>query len=203
MLIDVGGGISGEHEDGIRPEQISSVPMQELLRGMSSPGIWDMTPASVDFSSFMSSLTRTRSDQYTRPADVGRNLAIISPEYVNINFRLGYHFTVIDAYISDRLLDNHIYFRFSGGVTAENRRLRRTRLLAEILSHYDFLCERHDDMIVARLKRMDKASMLNRLYLLGLLVGFTRQLDVKMINDSKIQEYFEKIKTIMEESNDT
>ena len=202
ILIDVGGGIEGEHEHGVKPEQISSVPMQELLKGMSWPGMWDMAPSKVDFSSFMSSLTRTTPTRNTRPEDVGRNLAVVSAEYTNINFRLGYHYTVIDAYISDSVLDNHIYFRFSGGVTETTRRARRTRLLDEILSHYDFLCELHGDIVVARLKGMDKKSMLNRLFLLGLLVGFTRQLDVKMVNDNKIQEYFVYIKTIMEESND-
>lgn len=199
ILIDVGGGIEGEHEEGVYPEQIRSVPMRELLRGMSSPGVWDMSPSKVDFSSFMSSLTRTTSTRYTRPEDVGRNLAVVSEEYTSINFRLGYHFTVIDAYISDCVLDNHIYFRFSGGVTSTTRRLRRTKLLAEILSYYDFLCELRDDIVVARLKRMGKDSMLKRLFLLGLLVGFTRQLDVKMVSDVKIQEYFEEIKNIMEE----
>lgn len=198
ILIDVGGGIAGEHEKGILPEQINSVPMQALMRGMSYPGIWDMAPMSVDFSSFMSSLTRTAQTRHSSPEDVGRNLAVISAEYTNINFRLGYHFTVVDAFVSDNILDNHIYFRFAGGVTDTVRRARRTQLLSEILTHYDFLCEVHGDIIVARLKRMDKDGMLRRLFLLGLLVGFTRQLDVKMINDERIRMYFEKIKHIME-----
>ncbi len=201
ILIDVGGGIEGEHEQGIRAEQISSIPMQEMLRGMSWPGIWDMTPAKVDLNSFMSSLTRTVPTRNSRPEDVGRNLAIISSEYTNINFRLGYHFTVIDAYISENILDNHIYFRFSGGVTDTARRSRRLKLLGTILSNYDFLCELHGDTVVARLKRMDRKSMLKRLFLLGLLVAFTRQLDVKMINDTRIEQYFKEIQTIMEESN--
>jgi pyruvate,water dikinase len=198
VLIDVGGGITGEHSSGIRPEQIASVPMQALIKGMSYPGMWDMTPAGVDFSSFMSSLTRTAETGHSRPEDIGRNLAVVSAEYTNINFRLGYHFTVIDAFVSDNIPDNHIYFRFSGGVTETTRRSRRTRLLYNILSHYDFFCELHGDIIVARLKRMDKNNMLDRLFLLGLLVGFTRQLDVKMINDDRITLYFEKIKSIME-----
>ncbi|MBU1233976.1 MAG: hypothetical protein KKD01_05360 [Proteobacteria bacterium] len=201
ILIDVGGGIKGEHEKGIQPEQIRSAPMQMLLHGMSYPGIWDMSPMKVDFGSFMSSLTRTAPTRNTSPEDVGRNLAVVSAEYTNINFRLGYHYTVIDAYISDNILDNHIYFRFSGGVTDTTRRSRRTRLLNVILSHYDFLCELHGDIVIARLKRMDKESMLNRLFLLGLLVGFTRQLDVKMVSEAKIDDYFEEIKTIMEDNN--
>ncbi|MBU1985921.1 MAG: pyruvate, water dikinase, partial [Proteobacteria bacterium] len=154
----------------------------------------------VDFGSFMSSLTRTPPTGNSSPEDVGRNLAVISAEYTNINFRLGYHYTVIDAYLSDNILDNHIYFRFSGGVTDTTRRSRRTSLLNKILSHYDFLCEQHGDIIVARLKRMNKESMLKRLFLLGLLIGFTRQLDVKMVSDAKIPVYFEQIKTIMEKS---
>jgi pyruvate,water dikinase len=198
VLIDVGGGITGKHEKGILPEQIASVPMQALIKGMSYPGMWDMNPAGVDFSSFMSSLTRTAESGQSRPVDIGRNLAVISAEYTNINFRLGYHFTVIDAYVSEKIPDNHIYFRFSGGVTETTRRSRRTKLLYEILSYYDFFCERHGDIIVARLKRMDKQSMLDRLFLLGLLVGFTRQLDVKMVSDERIDFYFNKIKSIME-----
>ncbi len=198
ILIDVGGGIEGSHEQGIQPEQIRSIPMQALLKGMSYPGMWDMTPAGVDFSSFMSSLTRTSSVRSTSPEDVGRNLAVVSAEYTNINFRLGYHFTVIDAFVSENILDNHIYFRFSGGVTETTRRSRRTRLLAKILSHYDFLCEMHGDIVVARLKRTDQGEMMQRLFLLGLLVGFTRQLDVKMVSEEIIDTFFNEIKTIME-----
>jgi len=201
ILIDVGGGIEGKHEKGIRPEQISSIPMQAILDGMSYPGMWDMSPAGVDFSGFMSSLTRTSPIRSTSPEDVGRNLSVISAEYTNINFRLGYHFTVIDAFVSDNILDNHIYFRFSGGVTETTRRTRRTRLLAKILSHYDFLCEVHGDIVVARLKRTDRDGMLNRLFLLGLLVGFTRQLDVKMVSEDTIITFFNEIKNIMEKKN--
>lgn len=201
ILIDVGGGIEGEHAGGVRPEQITSVPMRALLRGMSYPGMWDMSPAGVDFSGFMSSLTRTTPIRNTSPEDVGRNLAVVSAEYTNINFRLGYHFTVIDAYVSDNILDNHIYFRFSGGVTETTRRARRTRLLGKILSHYDFLCELHGDIVVARLKRTDRERMLHRLFLLGLLVGFTRQLDVKMISEETITHFFDEIKDIMEKEN--
>ena len=201
ILIDVGGGIEGSHSQGVRPEQITSVPMRAILDGMSYPGIWDMAPAGVDFSSFMSSLTRTTSVRSTSPEDVGRNLAVVSAEYTNINFRLGYHFTVIDAFVSDNILDNHIYFRFSGGVTETVRRSRRTRLLAKILSHYDFLCEVYGDIVVARLKRTDRERMMKRLFLLGLLVGFTRQLDVKMVSEEMITTFFNEIKTIMEKEN--
>ncbi len=198
ILIDVGGGIEGEHSEGVRPEQISSVPMQALLRGMSYPGMWDMAPAGVDFSSFMSSLTRTTSVRSTAPEDVGRNLAVVSAEYTNINFRLGYHYTVIDAFISENILDNHIYFRFSGGVTETIRRSRRTRLLARILSYYDFLCEVHGDIVVGRLKKTDRERMLHRLFLLGLLVGFTRQLDIKMVSEETIDIFFNQIKAVMD-----
>ena len=74
-------------------------------------------------------------------------------------------------------------------------------MLAKILSHYDFLCELHGDIVVARLKRTDRDRMLQRLFLLGLLVGFTRQLDVKMVSEETITTFFNEIKTIMEKEN--
>ncbi|WP_456384929.1 PEP/pyruvate-binding domain-containing protein [Desulfolithobacter sp.] len=200
ILIDIGGGISGTSGNTVLPEQIASDPMQALLTGMSFPGAWDMDPAPVDMGSFMSSLTRTFSAELSNPQEVGQNLAVVSAEYVNLSLRLGYHFTIIDAYVTENIKNNHAYFRFSGGVTDTVRRKRRTRLLDRILTHYDFVTQRQGDMLVARLKRLDKKGMIRRLYLLGLLVGFTRQLDVRMVDDQKIDFYYRKILSIMEEN---
>ncbi len=200
ILIDIGGGVSETENHCVLPEQIISAPMQALLTGMSFPGAWDMTPAPVDMGSFMSSLTRTFSAELSNPQEVGQNLAVVSAEYVNLSLRLGYHFTIIDAYVTENIKNNHAYFRFSGGVTDSVRRKRRTRLLDKVLTHYDFVTQHQGDMLVARLKRLDEKGMIKRLYLLGLLVGFTRQLDVRMVDDQKIDFYYRKILSIMEEN---
>ena len=199
VLIDIGGGLIPEVKKGaVTPEQITSEPMQWLLKGLGAPRAWDFEPMSVDIGSFMSSLTKTFSPELASPKYVGQNLAVISKEYANISLRLGYHFTMIDSYISENINDNYAYFRFFGGVTDTSRRTRRVKLLGAILAEHDFRIELHGDLVVARVKKLDKSGMEQRLYLLGLLVGFTRQLDVKMVSEQQIKQYIDKFNLLME-----
>jgi len=187
ILIDIGGGISGSAGvSEVKPHDVSSIPMKAFLKGLSVPGAWDTEPMSVDFGSFMSSLTRTFSSSMATPKYVGQNLAVLSKEYVNINLRLGYHFNMIVAYISKNVNDNYAYFRFLGGVTDISRRSRRATLLAEILAQNDFRIDINGDLVVARIKKLDLMMMEKKLKILGLLVAFTRQLDVKMNHEQEI-----------------
>jgi pyruvate,water dikinase len=160
--------------------------MQAFLRGLAEPGVWSSRPLSVDFTSFMSSLTRTLSLTGSSPKYVGQNLAIISKEYANISLRLGYHFNMIDAYISEEPNSNYAYFRFLGGVTEMRRRSRRARLLADILLQNDFRVDVRGDLVVARIKKLPRKRMEEKVRLLGSLVAFTRQLDIRMISDEEI-----------------
>ena len=204
IVIDIGGGLregvelSGKHNE-ITPEDLQSRPMIYIVNGMKHPGAWSNAPVSVDMSSFMSSLSRTFSAEFATPRQVGQNLAVISSEYVNLSLRLGYHFTMIDAYVSDNINDNYAYFRFFGGVTGLDRRARRGKFIEAVLSDYHFRTSLQGDLVVGRIKKLDEREMLERLYLLGLLVSITRQLDVKMVNDGRIAFYKGKIKELMEE----
>jgi pyruvate,water dikinase len=82
--------------------------------------------------------------------------------------------------------DNHAYFRFFGGMTDAARRARRARMISIVLERHDFLVEVSGDFIIGRLKKFDTEAMLQRMAVLGLLIGFTRQLDVSMRADSSI-----------------
>jgi pyruvate,water dikinase len=171
----------------VEPGQVVSIPMKATLEGMIAPGMWSTEPMSVDFGSFMSSLTRTFSSSLATPKYMGQNLAIISKEYMNLSLRLGYHFSILDAYISDEINDNYAYFRFLGGVTDLQRRSRRARLLAELLEAHDFRVDVRGDLVVGRIKKLDAARMVERMRTLGHLVSFTRQLDVKMVSDAEVE----------------
>ena len=65
----------------------------------------------------MASITRTYGPRDGATAKLGRNLAVVSREYMNLNLHLGYHFVLVDAYVGDVPADNSLYFRFLGGVT--------------------------------------------------------------------------------------
>jgi pyruvate,water dikinase len=188
ILIDISGGINGSaNVTEVKPQDVISVPMKAFLEGLSVPGAWDTEPMSVDFGSFMSSLTRTFSSSMATPKYVGQNLAVVSKEYVNINLRLGYHFNMIAAHISENLNDNYAYFRFLGGVTDISRRSRRAKLLAEILVKNDFRVDIRGDLVIARIKKLGLKMMEEKMRILGLLVAFTRQLDVKMNHEQEIE----------------
>ncbi len=203
VIIDIGGGLApGKPGGTIVPSQVTSLPMTAVLKGMSHPGAWDTEPVSIDFDSFMSSLTRTFSSETMAPQQVGQNLAVIADDYVNISLRLGYHFTVIDAHAIDDVKDNYAYFRFSGGVTNLSRRNRRARFVAEVLEKNDFHTEVHGDLIVGSIKKIDRQGILKRLYLLGILIGFTRQLDVKMVSEDRITFFAKKLDQLMEDYHD-
>nr|WP_321464417.1 PEP/pyruvate-binding domain-containing protein [uncultured Desulfobulbus sp.] len=190
MVIDGGGGTTCDPEcAAVKVDQIVCLPLKELLQGMGGLGMWCTEPVAVDLGSFMSSFTRTFSASLARPEEIGRNLVVVLEHYMNINMRLGYHFTIIDAYIAETINDNYIYFRFLGGVTEFIRRSRRAAFIAKVLQHYDFLVEIHGDLVVGRLKKLSCERMVLRMRMLGGLVGYTRQLDARMHSDADVEQH--------------
>ncbi len=206
-VIDIGKGMNippGVRLPGI--EQVRSTPMKALLEGLLESRMWETAPVAVDLGSFMSSFTRTFSSSMARPEDVGRNLAVLSEDYMNLHLRLGYHFNILDAYIGEELNDNYIYFRFLGGVSNIERRSRRAKFIADVMEGFDFRVEIHGDLVVGRLKKLPRQRMVGRMKVLGGLIGYTRQLDVNMTGDEMIDfhlaDFMQRIQILKEVSED-
>jgi pyruvate,water dikinase len=149
----------------------------------------------------MSSMTRTFATNVSDPRFVGQNLAVTSGDYMNVSLRLGYHFTMIDAICSESANDNYIYFRFFGGVTDSVRRSRRARLIQQVLILHDFMVSSKGDLVVGRIKGGDRELLLEKIFVLGALVSYTRQLDVKMIDESAITQYVTQFQSIIQNDN--
>jgi pyruvate,water dikinase len=192
-VIDLGGGAVSESSGaacGI--DEITCAPLSSLLEGINAPGAWSSEPAGMDFESFMSSATGPSILATPQARVPARNLAIVSEHHINVNLYLGYHFNQVDAYVSEARNDNYLYFRFSGGMTNITRRSRRARMISIILERHDFAVDTLGDFIVARLKKFDQETMLERLKMVGYLIGFTRQMDVRMTSDAMIEEGIER-----------
>jgi len=204
-IIDLDNEAPGDTRE-IEVNALGSLPLRELMIGLTASGMWATDPVPVDMSSFMSSLTRTLGVGGPGSEKLGRNLAVVSKEYMNLNLHLGYHFVLIDAYVGDAINDNSLYFRFLGGVTDFSRRARRAHCIGKILERADFRVELHDDLVVGRLKKFDAEAMRAKLRLLGGLVGFTRQLDVRMsrADDPRCfaEEFLTAIKPVLEDAHD-
>lgn len=190
LVIDMGGGARAvEGTRAITPDCVVSRPLRALLAGLLTEGVWATEPAAMDPNAFMASATR--SALLTGPAALRpqQNLAIVSGEYLNLNLRLGYHFNIVDCYLSEKRSDNYIYFRFMGGVTELARRSRRTELLKQILEKQGFVVECSGDLIVGRLRKASPEVMAERLTMIGKLIGFTRQLDIFLNSDRLVERY--------------
>ena len=190
-IINLGGGLS---DDSMRHavesiDQIRSIPMRAILKGLTSPGVWATQPVQFGFGDLIYSMTRySVTDRVDNNS--GQNLAVVSENYMNLNLRLGYHFNVIDTYVSDNINDNYIYFRFVGGVTESERRHLRAILLKEILERLNFKVVVKGDLVTARIKKWESEKILDILEHIGKLIGFSRQLDTKMHNNASVTKYF-------------
>ncbi len=192
ILIDLGGGYGAENDRPAELADVTSRPLVPLLEALTAAGAWETAPADMDLDGFMSSATRSMS--LTGPLAPGptQNLAIVSEEYLHLSLRLGYHFNIVDAYLTDTPADNYIYFRFAGGVTELKRRSRRAELLKRILEDHGFLTEGREDLVIGRIKGVPADLMVERMRMLGRLIGFTRQLDVFLRSDRLVDEYVER-----------
>ena len=52
------------------------------------------------------------------------------------------------------------------------------------------MAEGRGDLVVGRIKGLDAEAMVERLRMVGRLIGFTRQLDIHLKNDRLVDEYF-------------
>ncbi len=189
-VIDLGGGAVAINADQFIAANISSRPFNALLRGMLNQEAWNREPVPFGFKDLMSSFTRPASMFSHGQHYTGENLAIIAENYCNLSLRLGYHFNVIDTYLSDDPDDNYIYFRFVGGMADEQKRRRRIALIARILSSLHFKMEKQGDLLVGKAKMLAAEHLENILVSLGELIAFTRQLDVRMVDDATVERLF-------------
>jgi pyruvate, water dikinase len=192
-IIDLGGGLENDPSAKLIESlnQVRSIPMLSVLKGLTSPGVWTTQPVQLGFGDLISSMTRYSVMERTEKSS-GQNLAVISEKYMNLSLRLGYHFNVVDSYISDNINDNYIYFRFVGGVTETGRRHLRALLIKNILDRLNFKVQVKGDLVTARIKKWESEKILQILEQIGRLIGFSRQLDTQMQNNDSVQTYLNK-----------
>lgn len=118
-----------------------------------------------------------------------KNYFLIAKNYCNLSLRLGYHYAMIESYISDFLTESYITFRFKGGAADMRRKAVRARLLAEILQEFGFRVELRSDALLARLKKQPRDYLLKRLQVLGYLSLHTRQIDMVMDQQDSVARY--------------
>lgn len=182
MIVDLGGALAGADGD-VDLAEVTSPPLRAFLDGMLREDVRRRAPAGMSLADIISGMGRTAKAMSAPAAPAGGNLALAARDYVNVTLRLGYHFSVVDAAVSDRPEHTFVYFRYAGGFAGSDRRARRAGLILEVLERLGFRAACKGDLVVGKRKLMEKDEALRVLDTLGALSAFTRQMDVELVSD--------------------
>ncbi|HEX9883154.1 MAG TPA: PEP/pyruvate-binding domain-containing protein, partial [Desulfobaccales bacterium] len=195
FILDLGGGLRVSGQAQVTEEDITSIPFKALLRGFHHPGVSWAGQVAPDLKGFISVFANTMYDLGKSERGLGgKSFAIVSDHYLNFNSRLGYHFGIVDAYISEEKNDNYISFQFKGGAANIERRERRARLLKQILDDLGFKAQTKGDLVQGRLVKHSFLETEETLELAGLLMAFCRQLDLALASDAVLERCLQAFK---------
>jgi pyruvate,water dikinase len=187
-ILDLGGGLRVSGQPTVTEDDIISRPFKALLRGFHHPGVSWAGQVAPDLKGFISVFANTMYDMAKAERGLGgKSFAVISDRYLNFNSRLGYHFGILDAYLSEERNDNYISFQFKGGAAAVERRERRARLLKQILTDLGFKAQTRGDLVQGRMVKYSFLETEETLELAGLLMAFCRQLDLALASDAVLE----------------
>jgi len=185
--------MDGSVKEGVTvaaPGDINSIPFSVFLRGLLSLP-WP-EPRASDVRGFMGMMMHSATISESEVYQTGRqSFALIARNYINFSIRLGYHFSMVEAYAGENRNDNYIKYFFKGGGAAVDRRLRRVRVISEILKTLDFRVTITEDVINAVLTKYDARDIERKLEILGKLTVYTRQLDLIMYNDALTDQHID------------
>ncbi len=188
-ILDLGEGLVNVQEGSrkVAVEQVASIPFRALLRGMMHEGLRHREPRPVELRGFLSVMSE---QMFTNPHASERfgerSYAILSDKYVNFSSRVGYHYGVLDSYCGNTVSKNYVTFSFQGGAADDVRRNRRARAIAAILDHLGFSVEVKGDRVTARLQKVDRGTLEEKLDRVGRLLIFTRQMDMLMADEASV-----------------
>jgi pyruvate,water dikinase len=187
-ILDLGGALKKGWGRKVKPEQVVSLPFQAFWKGLTAMR-WPQ--AKPDGVKSLSSVFVKGEAEVAQGAEPWRDQSyvVVSKNYMNFSIRLGYHFSTVEAYISDQVNDNYLTFGFRGGGSTSERRERRARLIEAIIDRLDLYHRRQGDLIEARLSKYPPEQMAQRLVLLGKLTHYTKQLDMALFSDSIVDWY--------------
>jgi len=191
-VVDLGGGLALENPDSreVRPEHIVSRPWRALWRGISHPGVSWTREMPASLSDLASVMVRSFTPEGGGMRGLGeRSYLLVAAEYMNLNSRLAYHFSLVDACVSDNPAHNYISFRFAGGGATRYRRNLRACFIEACLAHYGFVVDRRGDLVNAWFKKAPAEETEAKLDILGRLMACSGQLDMYMTSQETMRWY--------------
>jgi pyruvate,water dikinase len=196
FILDLGGGLKVQGQALVPEADILCRPFLALLKGFHHPRVSWAGQVAMDLKGFISVFANTLYDANKTDRGLGgKSFAIITDRYLNFNSRLGYHFGLVDAFISPERNDNYITFQFKGGAASPERRERRARLLKMILDDLGFKVMVKGDLVQGRLVKFSAEETEEILERLGVMIAFSRQLDLALVSDAVLDRVLDAFRT--------
>ena len=188
-VLDIqGNAIEGKALNVITAEKIKSLPFQKLWEGMTDPALdWRGPDHQMGTKDLFSAMLRTPTLTTIQPVDT-RSYAVVAPDYLNVSLSMGYHYIVLDCYLSDDAFNNYISLSFKGGAAEARKRDLRVSFVAKVLRHMDFNVTTSGDFLKARLKAESAREFGTKLYTIGHILGVTRLLDLAMVDEAMVEQ---------------
>jgi pyruvate,water dikinase len=171
----------------IAEDEIESVPMKALWSGVLEEG-WPSRPISPDLKGFLAVIGADIS-QGNQPEFSESSYAFVSREYMLLNLRMGYHFATIEALVTSDAIKNYIRMQYKEGGAPLDRRIRRIRLICELLTRMGFEHSCQGDFLDATISYQGVSVMTHNLRLVGRINIITKQLDMALANDAVARWY--------------
>ena len=187
-LLDVGGGLTPQSAEleTVQLDDVACPPFVAFWQGLGHPGVkWD-AHAHFDW--------KALDDVVMAGGIAGKgaaafaSFAVISADYLNVNMRFGYHFTILDSICGPVEEENYILLRFAGGGGDFHGRSLRIEFISQVLIELGFSVSLKGDLLDARMVRYDQEAMFEKLDLVGRLFGATKLMDMILKDEEMVQE---------------
>ncbi len=197
-VLDLGGGLlaGAEGAGDVQPDEIVSRPFQALWQGVTHPGVSWRREMPASFGGLASVMAGSLGSQSSARRALGeKSYLLVASDYMNLNSRLAFHFTLVDATLSDERNSNAVSFRFAGGGATRWRRNLRAVFLERILRHLGFQVDRRVDVVNAWFRKGTAQETETALDRLGRLMACSSQLDMYMESHETMEWYVEQFMT--------
>jgi pyruvate,water dikinase len=105
------------------------------------------------------------------------------------NLRMGYHFATVEALVTPEPAKNYIHMQYKEGGAPLDRRIRRIKLIADLLARLGFESFTQADFLEAVLSYAEAEEMARCLHAVGRINVLTKQLDMALASDAVARWY--------------
>ncbi len=188
FVLDVGAGLQVKDtgKADVTLEEITSAPFLALWQGLTHPSVEWGDRSHFDWKSFDE--IALAGGSVSKNSSEFASFAVLGSNYVNLNMRFGYHFTLVDAMCDSDAAKNYCQLRFAGGGGDFSGRSLRIDYVEAILKESGFQVTPKGDLLDARLQHINAEELLQQLQVVGRLLGVTKLMDMRLKDEEMVHQ---------------